>query len=160
MRVVRVLALLIGSSGSAAPAAASATVTCAAGFRAMGSTPGGEWTVCEATARRDGGLVFTHSNGTTIAFEKTAEALFGCNGASPTKNATAGCSMMDNPTYLEQLGGAEPSYSVMKGFLPPMICESLGLCGSPGVGLALAPAPTTLCVLLLLTQTPRTPCCL
>ena len=29
-----------------------------------------------------------------------AKALFGCNGASPSKNATAGCSMTDNPTYL------------------------------------------------------------
>ena len=109
--------LLLSASAAAAP-------DCPAGTTAMGSTPGGEWTVCEATARRDGGLVYTHRNGSVVEIEKTAEALFGCDGASPARDATAGCNAsIDNPTYLAQLDGAEPSYSAMKGFLPPMVYD-------------------------------------
>ena len=119
MGLVRPAALLLLS------ASVVAAPDCPAGTTAMGSTPGGEWAVCEATARRDGGLVYTHRNGSVVEIEKTAEALFGCGERGPVpEDATAGCNAsIDNPTYLAQLNGAEPSYSAMKGFLPPMVYD-------------------------------------
>eukprot|EP01051_Picozoa_sp_SAG22_P001014 SAG22_NODE_35_length_27276_cov_20.395849_2_plen_444_part_00 len=120
------------SPATAAAAAANAPGSgCPAGTTRMGTTAGGTaggaagaWTVCEATSLRNGSLQFINANGTAVDIEKSAEPLFGCNGADPVRNATAGCSMQTNDGYLAELGDAEdPAYSVMRGFLPPMVYD-------------------------------------
>eukprot|EP01052_Picozoa_sp_SAG31_P032454 SAG31_NODE_3561_length_4122_cov_2.472036_3_plen_315_part_00 len=110
------------ASSRRADPAANTAVPCPRGTTQMGVT--GTWTICEATSRRNGSLEFMNRNGTVITIEKTAEPLFGCNGADPSKNATAGCSMQTNDGYLAELRpGQDPAYSVMKGFLPPMVYD-------------------------------------
>lgn len=110
----------------------------------VGSTPDGEWTVCEIPLSADpltgklvpkGELRFIHVNGSVAVFQKSSEAMYGCAGH--TENATAGCFLglgtgSDGvkkcqagcqSELLKRNGDADPGYEQMKQLFSGMVFD-------------------------------------
>jgi len=124
--------------------ARAAAVSCPSGMLSVGSTPDGEWTVCELPMSVDplsgktvprGELRYIHANGSVAVFPKSSEAMYGCDGQ--TENETAGCFLglgtgsagvatcqaSCQSELLKRNGDADPGYEQVKQLFSGMVFD-------------------------------------
>jgi hypothetical protein len=133
--LITLLLPCVGAAAAAASAAAATVVTCPTNMSDHGTTSDGSWLVCELPLATNqylqlvpaGRLEFhaTNGNGTVHTFDKTSEAMFGCNGQN--FNATAGCESGSGSPFggwnATAAGGGDPAAEQVMNQDPAMIYD-------------------------------------